>query len=73
MDHLLNKDIQVRLAESTDPSHILSEYFKSQKEPEKCHAVIDVGALFNDYTNEKVVEAIEKQVKQIKDSTIKYI
>lgn len=73
IDTLLNKSVNIFSESGLTLDGILKKYFSSLKDPSNVHALIDIGALFKDYTNETVVTTIINQIKQIKDSRCKYI
>lgn len=73
IDTLLNKEINIIPQTSKNIHETLKAYFKQQAEPHKVHAIIDIGALFKDYTNEAVVDAVIQQLKQQPNNLCQYV
>lgn len=73
IDRILTKKAAVNVAEGQSADEILSGYFSKSEEPDKVHALIDIGALFTDYTNEQVVNAIEKNIRKYQTKCCDYI
>lgn len=73
VDWLRRKETKIVSTGGVDVNTILGNYFKQVTDPDKVHALIDVGALFNDYTNEAVVEAIVDQLQKYQKKPCQYI
>lgn len=78
IDLLLTKKINLLSATGTTIQELVNDHFASCLEgPSKLHAIIDVGALFNDFKNEVVARAIAVKLSELNlanpDNKIEYV
>lgn len=72
VDYISTKPSAVLTTDQATPQKIIDDYYEQCKEKHEIRAIIDIGALFNDYSNEEVANAIIKKQLTL-DKPCKYV